>query len=244
MRYPIVAAISALTALAGAGPCRAADAALGADVASSHVWRGLTISRGPVVQPHLAVSGVKLVGRPVTVRMFANYEVGNENPGPATSNLTEIDLETELDLSWGFSAAYTELSYPGQILRRGFDSTRELTLAWRRRGLIDGSVALHYDVGEIDDYFIEAALGSTFAVSDKSELALRALAGHAGRPFAERYGGHRGGFYQYDLSVRVDYRATERLGLTATVAYTGTFREALPQQVVGFYGGVGATVRY
>jgi hypothetical protein len=243
-RHTLVAAATVLTALVSAGRSRAADAVVGADLASAHVWRGITFNRGPVIQPHMTVSGLELAGRPVILRVFANYDVGNDDPEVATSNLSEIDLEARLDIGGGLSFAYAELTYPGQTPRRGFDATRELTLAWRVSGPIDGSAAVHYDAGEIDDYFLEAALGRGFAVSDKSRLALRALAGYAGRSFAIRYGGGRGGYYQFDLSMRIDYQPTEHLSLTATVAYAGTFHQALPKQLVGFYGGVGATVRY
>jgi hypothetical protein len=231
-------------ALLGAGPSHAGDVALGADLWSSRVWRGITLNPGPVIQPHLAVEGLRLAGRPFAVRVLANYDVGNDATGLATSNLSEIDIEAQLDLSGGLSLSYAELTSPGQLVRRGFESTRELTLAWRAKGPIDATATLHYDLDAVRDYFFEAALGHTFPLSEKSGLSLRAEAGQCGRPFARRYGGGRGGFFQYDLKAGISYRATDRVGLTATVAYAGTFHQALPKQGVGFYSGVGATVYY
>jgi hypothetical protein len=243
-RHTLIVAATVVTAFASAGRSRAADAVVGADIESAHIWRGITLNRDPVIQPHLTVSGLKFAGRPLVLHVLANYDVGNEGPGVATSNFSELDLEARVNLGGGLSFSYAELTYPGQAPRRGFDATRELTFAWSASGPIEGSAAVHYDVGEIDDYFLEAAVGGGFAVSDRSRLAIRALAGYAGRAFALRYGGGRAGYYQLDLSMRVEYRPTERLGLTAMVAYAGTLHQALPKQVVGFYGGVGATVRY
>ncbi len=246
----------------------AAEATLGADLSSAHVWRGITLNPGPVVQPQLTVTGLSLAKLPVTVRVFANYDVGNDSTIARRPNLSEVDLEARLDLTGGFSFSYSELTYPGQAeaepssaaagesstptetplagqpFQRTFESTRELSLGWRIMGPVDASAVLHYDVREIRDYFLEATVGRGFPLSDKSRLTVEALVGYAGRQFAKIYGGTRGGYHHYDVNVHVDYKPTEHLALVATVTYTGTFQAPAPKEAVRFYGGLGAAVRY
>jgi hypothetical protein len=155
---------------------------------------------------------------------------------------SDVQLEAALDLPRGFKASYVEFLYPGPRQPRGLPVTREVSLGWLWVGPVEPGIMAHCDVDRIDDVFLEAFLGRTFNLSERTRLTLEAEAGYAGKRFGEAEGSGRGGFHHYVLGARVAYQPTERLGLTARAGYAGTFHESLPRQPVGFHAVVGVSV--
>jgi hypothetical protein len=232
----------------------AADATLGAEVDSAHVWRGITLNSTPVLVPQLDVRGLKLYGLPVVVRVRGYLNVGDEGGILPTAKFAKIDLEAGIELPRGFTLSYIEYAFPtaiglrevrpGEPDRQNYLATREVALGWRCQGAFQPWVTVYRDVGEIDDFFVEFGVWQSFKLSEQTQLDLGPLASYAGKRYALDDGATRAGFHNYDLHARLIYRPHAALTLTFQAAYTRTFRDSLPKQPVCFYGGIAASVRY
>jgi hypothetical protein len=240
----------ALTA-AGAG---AADATLGAEIDSAHVWRGLTLNSSPVLVPQLDVRGAKIYGVPLVVRARAYLNIGDEGGVLPTGKFAKIDLAADLELPAGFTLSYIEYLFPTPVglrevrprepERANYLATREVALGWRCRCAVQPWITVYRDVGEIDDVFVEFGVARSTKLSDQAQLDVEALAAYAGKRYAEDHGATRAGFHNYDLRARLSYRPSGALSLALVAAYTRTFHDSLPKQPVSFYTGIAASVRY
>ncbi len=215
----------------------AADAVLGADVASARVWRGQVFNASPVLMPSLLLSGFSRL--PLELTVSGAIDIGDDGGRFDAEGFSELTLGARLNLPAGFRVAYDELLYPGPHQPRPFRVTREASVGWHWDGPIEPAVTLVYDIDAIDDHFVLVRLARSFALSEKTRLWLEGETGHAGARFGAVQGADRGGFQHYDLGVRLSFLSTDRLRLTARAAYTGTWREALPKQPLGFYATVG-----
>ena len=250
-RVCVATVLGVLLAAAGAD---AADATLGAEVDSAHVWRGVTLNSTPVLVPQLDVRGWKLYGLPIVVRARGYLNIGDEGGILPAAKLAKIDLEAGIELPRGFTLSYIEYAFPtvvglrevrpGEPDRPHYLATREVALGWRCRGAVQPWLTVYRDVGELDDFFVELGLGRSLKLSDQAELSLATSAAYAGKRYALDHGGTREGFHNYDLHARLNYRPLATLSLAVHAAYTRSFRDSLPKQPVSFYGGLSASVRY
>jgi hypothetical protein len=241
MRRRLGWAVALVTPLLVAPCARAAEVALGATLGSARVWRGITFNTTPVLEPHLYL---RTGGRvPAVFGVRGTVDIGDEGGAFDAEGFSELTLSATLELPLGLRASYIELLYPGPRLPRGFRVTREVAFGWLWSGIVEPGVMIHYDVDSVDSYFVEAYLGRTFALSERTRLTLEAEAGHAAAGFAAVEGIERGGLHHYDVGARVVFRPTADLDLTARAAFAGTFNESLPIQPVGFYATVGVNVR-
>jgi hypothetical protein len=217
----------------------AADAALGLDVASARLWRGVVFNSSPVLAPALTLSHFSTW--PLEITVDGVIDIGDEGGRFDAEGFSELQLGARLKLPAGLQVAYAELLYPGPHKPRGFGVTREASLGWSWRGSIEPSVTVVYDVDQIDDGFVVVGLARSFTLSERTQLALEGESGYAGKRYAAIQGAARGGFQHYDLGVRVTFLSTDRLRLTARAAYAGTWQEALPKQPLGFHANIGVT---
>jgi hypothetical protein len=231
-------------ALAGARASRAADARLTGAVDSAHVWRGLVLNTTPVLAADLDVRGLKVQGVPVRVGVRGVFDVGDEGGLIEGSHFSKIDFTVGLDLPQGFTLSYAEYVFPVPVEHRTYHSTREVGIGWRRPGWLEPAIVVYRDVGELDDLFVELALTRRVVLSEQARLDLEALTAYAGKRYARDRNAPRAGFHNYDLRGRLAYRPTETLQLTLHAAYTRSFRDSLPKQPLGFFGGVMVTVSY
>ncbi|MCU0242326.1 MAG: hypothetical protein MUF51_07870 [Vicinamibacteria bacterium] len=218
-----------------------ADATLTLDANSSYVWRGINLSRDPVMQPSLDVSGLKIAKRPLSINVWSSFDLGDNAGDLKAGRFSEVDLAMTIDLSAGFKASYFEYLFPAVDVTREAPPTREVMLSWSREMAVTPTISLYYDVGEIKDFFLMVNLGREFTLdaAKKMKLRLSGEAGLTGEKFAQYYGGEGGGLYHYALQAKFSRQVSEKLNLFASAAYTGAFDEAhLPDQPRHFYGGV------
>jgi hypothetical protein len=234
---PAAAAALLLPAL----PARAADVTVGADFNSAYVWRGLTFSGDPVVQPSIDVGGLKLGKVPLNINVWGNFNLGDWDGTVEKNQYSEIDFTVTAELPKGFSVGFIEY-----VFTVGEPSTRELTAAWGHDfSFATPTVSFFYDVEQIDSGFLMLGLSRELALGQQAALELKAEAGYAGEGFAQYYGGEKAGFYQYNLVGKLSYKLGENGSLSGTVGYTDGFdRAILPKQDARFYGGINASYSF
>jgi hypothetical protein len=234
----------ALTLVAAQG--MAADASGGADLCSAYVWRGLTFNDGPVVQPWLDVSGIKIArGVSLGVNVWTSVDLDDYNGLRKSGEVWEADFTFTLTLPKGFKAGYIEYTFPTGLAEQLTMGSRELFAGWSGTKGLTLTANAYYDVDEAEDFFATVALGRSAKMSEKASLNLEAQVGLAGEKFARVYGGTDGGLYHYAITSKLSYKASEKATLAATAGYTGNFNEkVLPKQDASFYAGLGVSVGF
>jgi len=226
------------------GRALAADVSAGTDLNSAYIWRGITFNKGPVLQPWLDVSGIGL-GKDVSlgVNVWSNVDLSDNDGTLKSGEFSEIDLTATLSLPKGFTAGYIEYTFPAIAPDAGVPGTRELFAGWSGSFIVDPSVTVYYDVDEVKDYYVLLGVGKDFTLNEKASVSLGGAVGLAGEDFAVAYGGESGGLYNFNVSGKLSYKASEKVTLTGIVGYSGSLDEThLPEQAADFYGGVGISV--
>jgi hypothetical protein len=131
-----------------------------------------------------------------------------------------------------------EYTFPG-----GAGASREVFAGWTGGFVVSPSIDFYYDVDEGEDYYLLLGLGKDLTLNEKASVSLGGQIGLAGEDFAATAGGESGGLFNFNLSGKLSYTASEKVTLTGTVGYSGSLDEAhLPEQDASFYGGVGISV--
>jgi len=178
----------AIVALAASAAPAAAQTELGitAGFYSAYVWRGLSLTNKPVLQPDINLS-FPLGGASLTVGGWGNVELGAYDDaeddisqgGGASFNLTEFDPYAEI----GFTAGKAELAIGGvgYIYPNDEGATSDFN-TWEVYGKIGldaplaPSLAAYYDIDKIKGLYIEGSLSHDIPLGPKA-LTIGALAG-------------------------------------------------------------------
>jgi uncharacterized protein (TIGR02001 family) len=220
-----------LLTLATAAPAQAqAELVVDVDLFSSYVWRGVTMTSKPVLQP-----GVWLAfpagNASITVGGWSNIDLGSyEDPnadlaqgGGTSFNLSEFDPYAEVSFPLGtatLTGGVTGYIYPndeaapnGVGLMTSDDNTVEL---YGKLGLdspFSPELSIYYDVDKVEGAYVEAAAGYSLPASEKVSIELGALAG-----FSAGQGVPEEGFS--DESSRFSSDGFTHLDLSAGVPFT------------------------
>jgi hypothetical protein len=167
----------------------AAQVSVGASAGafSDYVWRGLTLTNQPVIQPSLTV-GVPVSGATITVGGWANIEpVEYDDPseisqggGLAGPDLTEFDWWAEYARTSGivkYAAGVLGYVFPNDA---GFTEDFNTIELYGRLGLdrpLSPLVAAWYDLDEVQGAYIETSLSYSVPLTESLALGLGALAG-------------------------------------------------------------------
>jgi len=189
MRALVVGA--SIVALAAVAEPAAAQATIGWDASlfSSYVWRGVTYTNKPVLQPDLYVT-IPLGKASFTAGGWANIDIGkydgstdlSESGGESAFNLAEFDWWGEIGIPAGkatLTAGATGYIFPNDA---GFTSDANTTEIYGKVALdvpLSPKVSAYYDVDLIKGLYIEGSVSHGFPVGPK-ELTLGALAGWTG----------------------------------------------------------------
>lgn len=229
--------LGVLAVAAMAAPAGAADVSAGADFNSAYIWRGITLNTNPVLQPWVDVSGIKLgEGASFGFNVWGNAPVTGEEYD-LKRQFDEFDVTLTLSLPHGVKAGLIEYTVVGA------PATRELFGSYSYAGKLNAGVSAFYDFGTVDDFYLSATVGKSFTIDEKTSVSVDGLIGMAGEDFALAYDGSKGGLYNYNLSGKLSYKATEKITLGAVVGYAGSLdKDVLVEQDQKVYGGASVSV--
>jgi len=208
----------------------AAQVSYGADlgVYSAYVWRGLSLTNRPVLQPDLWLSVPVGGSASITVGGWSSIDIGkyddpnddiSEGGGHAGPDLTEFDWYGELGTTVGSASltlGVTGYVYPNDF---GLTSTSNTIEIYGQIGLsnvLSPSLSAYYDVDKIKGLYLEGSISHDIAISPSFTLTLGALAAfNAGMGCEADTGGNctvlsnffDSGFTHADFSVATSFSA-------------------------------------
>ncbi len=180
----------ALAALAAATPA-SAQVTVGWDVAgfSSYVWRGITYTNKPVIQPDLYFT-VPVGKASITAGGWANIDAGkysgatdiSESGGTSALNLAEFDWWGEIGVPVGvatITGGATGYIFPNDV---GFTKTSNTVEVYGKVALgvpLNPKLAAWYDVDKVKGLYVEGSVSHGIPLG-AATLNLGALAGWTG----------------------------------------------------------------
>jgi hypothetical protein len=189
MRALVVGA--SIAALAAVAQPAAAQTTIGWDAAvfSSYVWRGVTYTNKPVLQPDLYVT-IPLGAASFTAGGWANIDIAkydgkndiSESGGSSAFNFAEFDWWGEFGIPAGkatLTAGATGYLFPNDV---GFTKDFNTIEVYGKVALgvpLNPKVSAYYDVDKVKGLYVEGSVSHGFPVGPKS-LNLGALAGWTG----------------------------------------------------------------
>jgi hypothetical protein len=196
MRAFVVGA--SIAALVAATETAAAQTTLGWDAAvfSSYVWRGLTYTNKPVLQPDLYLT-IPLGKASFTAGGWANIDIAkydgstdlSESGGASAFNVAEFDWWGEFGIPAGkatLTAGATGYLFPNKAssCKVGPCFTKDIntTEVYGKVALdvpLSPKVSAYYDVDKVKGLYVEGSISHGFPVGPKT-LTLGALAGWTG----------------------------------------------------------------
>ena len=235
-RVKVFAASMLVAGLAVAPERAVAQAEIGAqvDLFSSYVWRGLSLTNKPVLQPDLWVS-FPAGNASVTVGNWTNIDLGqyddpdddiSESGGLSSFNIAELNPYAEVAFPVGkatLTGGIISYIYPNDLTDESNGGLNSDFNTWEVYGKaeldvpLSPSLAMYYDIDKVDGGYIEAAVAHSLSLGEKLTLDLGALAGFAagqdadlddvGNPRAEFFNFEGNGFTHADLSAGLPFTA-------------------------------------
>jgi hypothetical protein len=214
----------------GSAPAARAQATFGVDVDlfSSYVWRGLTLTNKPVLEPGLWVS-FPAGNASITAGGWANIDIGqyddasdiSESGGTSAFNLAEFDPYAEVSFPVGnatLTGGVTGYIYPNDD--PGLTSDFNTWELYGKAGLdvpLSPELSIYYDIDKIKGAYIEGNISHSLAASERVSIDLGATAGFSagqdadlddlGTPQADFFNFAENGFTHLDLSAGVPFTA-------------------------------------
>jgi hypothetical protein len=223
---------AALVVIGGlAGAETAAAQAIGADASlfSSYVWRGLSLTNKPVLQPDVYVT-FPAGNASVTIGGWANIDLGkyddldddiSESGGLSAFNFAEFDPWIEVGFPVGekttLTAGATAYIYPNDAGLTSDFNTVELYGKAAFDVPLSPKLSIYYDVDKVDGAYLEGSVSHTVPASEKIGITLGALVGFSagqdadldenGDPQADFFNFADNGLTHVDLSAGVPLTA-------------------------------------
>ena len=157
---------------------------------SKYVWRGLSLTNKPVLQPDLWVS-VPVGSVALTVGGWANIEPVkynktndiSEGGGAAGPDLTEFDWWADLSKTFGLATVTvgaTGYVYPNDF---GLTKTSNTIEIYGKLGIdfpvLSPQINAYYDVDKVKGLYLEGSVSHSIPLSPAFSLTLGALAGYS-----------------------------------------------------------------
>jgi hypothetical protein len=197
---------------------------------SSYVWRGVTTTNKPVIQPAAYLS-VPVGNASVTLGAWSNIDLGkyddptddiSESGGGSGFNLSEVDPYAEVSFPVGkttLTGGVLGYVYPNSDsapnssgLTTGDANTVEIYGKLGVDAPLSPELSVYYDVNKVKGAYIEGAVSYSLAASEDISVNLGALAGfNAGRgipddPLSDEISNYEDdGFTHLDLSAGLPF---------------------------------------
>lgn len=222
MRAFVVGAAIVGLSIGSAAPAAAqTEFGITASFYSAYVWRGLSLTNKPVLQPDVSLS-LPLGGASLTLGGWSNVELGaydgedDITQGGGTSfNLSEFDPYAEI----GFNAGKAELTLGGIGYIYPNDDNAPISSdanTWEVYGKVgldvplSPSLAVYYDVSKVKGLYVEGSISHDIPLGPKA-LTLGALVGYSSNmnPSADDESANFSddGLTHVDLSAEIEFGA-------------------------------------
>lgn len=229
-----VRGVAALLALLLPAAAAAVEVRYEGALFSHYVWRGITLTDGPVFQPSFTISHAN--GLSLEVRGNVDLADDNDAAGKISEALFILDWAKrvgELEIGAGF----VEFLFPNTP----FPGTREVYLRLALDALVSPKLELHYDFDEIEGTYARLALAYRRALSPTWRATLEASAGWADAGFAI---GGKAGLHDGGVELRLE-RAAGPVESRVLVGWTGSLdSEVLLDQPTGLWTGLALAYRF
>jgi hypothetical protein len=216
--------------LAAHAPQAYAQAEIGAElgVFSSYVWRGLSLTNKPVVQPDVYVS-FPAGNASITLGSWANFDLGkyddpendiSESGGLSAFNLSEYNPYAEVSFTAGKASLLGGIIgyiYPNDLTATSNGGLGTESNTWEVYGTVGldvplaPSLALYYDFDKIKGAYLEGAVSHSVPLGESHTLDLGAAAGlslgQEVNPEDESFNFFEDGFTHLDFSAGVPLTA-------------------------------------
>ncbi len=234
--------------MAGPTTASAADVTIGADVASSYVWRGITLNSDAVVQPSIAVehdSGL-------AIEVWSNFDLGDDDGAFVKREFSEIDFDVSYTVDFdmvSLTIGYIEYTFPaaGGIVDE--ETGESFVVTADREGyisvgaeVVDGlslDLTAYQNFASSDGTYIVLGAEYGLEVADGLSLALNGSIAYGGE--AATAGG-KSGMHDYLIGLVAEYEVQDGLSVSAFVNYVGSLdSDVLPDEAVreDVFGGIG-----
>jgi hypothetical protein len=198
------------------------------DLFSSYVWRGLSLTNKPVVQPDLWVS-FPAGNASITIGGWSSIDLGeyddpdddiSESGGLSAFNYAEFDPYGEVSFTTGktsITGGITAYIYPNDVDEAPNGGLGSGSNTWEVYSTVGFDVPLapefsvYYDFDKIKGFYFEGAASHSLPLGESHSLDLGALVGfNAGQgvdPEDESFNFADDGFTHLDLSAGVPFSA-------------------------------------
>lgn len=239
-------AVSAISMQAGEIPVAVE---VGADVFTKYVWRGQLLTDDPVIQPSVTASWKGL-----SLNMWGSVDATDINEGPGDEYRFQ---EVDYTLSYGFAptkgldleAGFITYTFPGT----GAYTTEEVYgSACLSSVPLAPTLAVYYDVDEVDGFYVNLGISHTFDLADKLGLTLGAGIGWADSDYNQAYFGvNDSAFGDVSATAELAYAITENASVALRLGYTDFVDSGIRDGADAVYGdssnlvaGVGFTLGF
>jgi uncharacterized protein (TIGR02001 family) len=228
-----VRGIAAVLALAIPATAAAVEVRYEADLFSHYVWRGITLTDGPVFQPGVGIahdSGFSL-------ELWGNVDLSDDNDLAGEVNETRIVVDYGRRLGdFEIGAGAIEYLFPNSP----FPGTREVYLRVGLDARVSPRLEVFYDVDEIQGAYARLSLAYQRNLAADWRCALEVAAGYSDAEFAI---GRKAGLHDAGVELRLE-RSAGPLDLRLRTGWTGSLDpEVLPDQPTSLWAGVSIAAR-
>lgn len=227
------AALGTALALAVPAAAPAAEVAYELGFASAYVWRGITLTDGPLLQPAVRISHQS----GVSLDLWGNVDLDDDND--LAGEIGEVRITVDYGHRFGaleLGGGLTEYLYPNTP----YPGTREVYVRSAFHAAVTPKLELFYDFDEIQGLYARISLAWQRPLGANWRSTLEASAAYAESGFSVS---GEGGPHDAALELRLE-RRFRKLDLRLTGAWTDSLdEEVLPDQPAGFWGGVTIALR-
>ena len=225
-------------ALAALAACIAkAESEITVDYGSAYIWRGQVLNSAAVIQPGMTVT------TPVGVWLNAWGNVDATKKNELAGKFNEVDLTAAYTLplegpvAVDLGAINYLFPYHSEQGEDALDETSELFASLGLDVLLAPTLAVYYDIDEIQGAYVNAGIGHSYAATEKVSLDAGLAVGWGSSKYNAGYFDEDSSkFNDAKASFGATYTLTEALSLGASVAYSYLLDSTIRDHAEEIYG--------